>query len=699
MKTRENRLNLISSSMAFVAIVFVCFASDVSAQLLKPGELIYSRAATVPGGNCDTATIWVVGLDGSNDRFITNGLHPRISPDARFILFKRYNSSTSCDPFFNGAPQWWIRDIATRRETQISQNSAVSFGHFFSPETNRASMQIMFDDGTAICTMGLDGSNRTCAVGNLGQLNPIKYAQHPGVRGGDNLVVVADYDSNFRETGGLYTLNYDLSNKQKITNTAFGDLNPSWSNNGLTIAYGITNNSNRGAKGPFINLFTIKPDGSSKTELTFQPEVPGEGFYHSLVWTLDNQTIIDAAKINGVSGIYRISASGAGILGMIPITPGAPPDWVGGIAPVFSEAQVGGFGGGVTSGGNYTLVDTIGQAFTGQVSTSVPYRFESGFWAIPADGPTGTPTATPTNTPTATPTVVPTATPTNTPTATPTATPAGKALFDYDGDRRADLSLFRPSNGVWYLQRSQAGETAVQFGSSADKIAPADFDGDNKTDIAVYRQSQGVWYVFNSATLTVTVTQFGIAEDLPAPGDYDGDGRADLAVYRPSVGIWYIQRSTAGLKIEQFGANGDIPAPGDYDGDLQSDLVVWRPSNGVWFERRSQFGDFAIQFGASTDKIANADYDGDGKMDVGIYRPSQGTWYSVNSSNGSYPVQVFGLAGDIPVPADYDGDGRADVGVFRPSDRTWYLNRTTSGLFITQFGLGTDKPTPNAFGN
>ncbi|HEY0658989.1 MAG TPA: M64 family metallopeptidase, partial [Pyrinomonadaceae bacterium] len=71
-------------------------------------------------------------------------------------------------------------------------------------------------------------------------------------------------------------------------------------------------------------------------------------------------------------------------------------------------------------------------------------------------------------------------------------TRTNRAPYDFDGDGRTDLSIFRPSLGEWwYLRSSNGGNGAFAFGSSSDKPAPADYTGDGKTDIAVYRPSSG----------------------------------------------------------------------------------------------------------------------------------------------------------------------------------------------------------------
>ncbi len=298
------------------------------------------------------------------------------------------------------------------------------------------------------------------------------------------------------------------------------------------------------------------------------------------------------------------------------------------------------------------------------------------------------------------PTATNTFTPTNTPTSTPTAPPSGRTAFDYDGDHKTDISVFRPSDGAWYLQQSQAGLFGMLFGFGSDKIAPADYDGDGKTDIAVYRPSTGIWYVLKSTDGTVEYYVFGLAEDLPTPADYDGDGKADVSVYRPSTGTWYRQDSSDGsFHGIQFGATEDKPTIGDWDGDGKSDIAVFRPSTGAWYRINSGNGSiYGELFGFGTDVITPADFDGDHKMDLAAYRPSTGIWYVKFSSNSTYDYKVFGLANDIPAVGDFDGDGKADVSVFRPSDGTWYRQNSSNDAYVAfQFGANGDKPTMTAF--
>src|SRR5688572_29365206 len=112
-------------------------------------------------------------------------------------------------------------------------------------------------------------------------------------------------------------------------------------------------------------------------------------------------------------------------------------------------------GGGRASGGIFTLDGTIGQPLAGGPSSGATFALTSGFWgggALPA--------------------------------------PTQDAPFDFDGDGKTDIGIFRPSAAEWWINRSSTGETtAAQFGASTDIITPADFTGDDKADIAFWRPS------------------------------------------------------------------------------------------------------------------------------------------------------------------------------------------------------------------
>ncbi len=275
------------------------------------------------------------------------------------------------------------------------------------------------------------------------------------------------------------------------------------------------------------------------------------------------------------------------------------------------------------------------------------------------------------------------------------------AFVDFDGDRKTDVSIFRPGPGEWWYQRSSDnGSNALPFGLGSDKIVPADFTGDGKTDIAVWRPSSGQWFILRSEDNSFFAFPFGASGDIPAPGDFDGDGIADAAVYRPSSGIWFIQQSSGGFRFENFGLPNDVPQVADYDNDGRSDIGVFRPdgpSGAEWWLLRSSAGTIALQFGLSTDKPVVADYTGDGTADVAFWRQSDGFWYVLRSDDFSYFAFPFGSAGDAPAPGDYDGDGTTDAAVFRSSQAIFYILRSTGGVGVVPFGAEGDIPVPAAY--
>lgn len=271
--------------------------------------------------------------------------------------------------------------------------------------------------------------------------------------------------------------------------------------------------------------------------------------------------------------------------------------------------------------------------------------------------------------------------------------------FDFDGDGKTDVGIFRPAPGEWWFMRSSDGvANAAQFGSSTDIAVPADFTGDGKTDIAFFRPSTGQWFILRSDDGSYYAFPFGSSGDIACPADFDGDGKADAAVFRPATSTWFILRSSdGGVTFAQFGISTDLPVPADYDGDGKADIGVWRRGPGEWWIQRSAAGLLALQFGSSTDKAVVGDYTGDGKADIAFWRPSTGFWYILRSNDSSYYAFPFGSPGDVPVPSDYDGDGRTDPAVFRQPGAQWFAQRSTSGFFALSFGAAGDQPLPGAY--
>jgi hypothetical protein len=269
----------------------------------------------------------------------------------------------------------------------------------------------------------------------------------------------------------------------------------------------------------------------------------------------------------------------------------------------------------------------------------------------------------------------------------------------------AELAVWRPSSGTWWVMGGQFSQPATQaWGIAADTPVPADYDGDGKTDFCVFRESNGVWYVIKSSDGSQNYYYFGIGGDRPAAADFDGDGKSDPAIYRPSTGVWYIRQSSDNtIAVQQFGLASDIPVPADYDGDGRADISVWRDASAAFYVLKSTNRQLQhISFGQPGDKPVCGDYDGDGRADAAVRRNT--FWYVLQSSNRQTAIYTWGNWNtDKAVQNDFDGDGKLDIAVWRASESapgavdvgTWYIRNSSTGQArIERWGVSGDIPVP-----
>jgi hypothetical protein len=80
--------------------------------------------------------------------------------------------------------------------------------------------------------------------------------------------------------------------------------------------------------------------------------------------------------------------------------------------------------------------------------------------------------------------------------------------------------VYRPTSGSnpWYILNSSSNQVSYYYwGAAGDFLVPGDYDGDGRADVAVWRPSNGTWYTILSSTGQPQYVQYGAQGDIPVP--------------------------------------------------------------------------------------------------------------------------------------------------------------------------------------
>lgn len=372
--------------------------------------------------------------------------------------------------------------------TRLTNNNILDDHSAWSPDGKKIAFLSQNASGAfAIFVMNGDGAGKT-------EITPVNYLPRSTWNGFDvwemswspdgTQLIFPNVNSN---PAALMIVNADGSNRRNLTNGLY----PAWSPDGSKILF------MRYHGGVPFSLHTIRPDGDDLQNITPAPLPANYSVFDSPpIWSPDGRKIAFTATDFANSEIYIANTNGSNAQSTVHICAEFVPEGCGfnTTYPTWSP------------NGRMIALAIYGNQSGSEIYTQ---NIEDGTRIRLTDSSGHN--------------------------SNPSWQSIRKAVFDFDGDGRADVSVFRPSDSVWYLNQSQAGFSARQFGLSTDKMTPADYDGDGRTDISVYRN--GVWYRLNSSNGTVGTAQFGLPDDVPVPADYTGDGRAELTIYRN--GNWW----------------------------------------------------------------------------------------------------------------------------------------------------------------
>jgi dipeptidyl aminopeptidase/acylaminoacyl peptidase len=225
-------------------------------QISPDGQWVAYTVSTVNTKDDKSNThVWMVNIDGSNDRQITfsneSENSPRFSPDGKYLSF------TSTRPGKARGNQVWLMDRSGGEAMQLTELKGRLQGHEWSPDSKRLALLMADPDPDA----------------DPGPSPPPGATATPRV---PKPIVIDRY--RYKQDGQGYLLKgrhtyiylFDIATKklERLTKSTWDESSPAWSPDGTRIAF-MSNHSEDPDRDPAAQLFVVdaKP-GSIEKQLT-----------------------------------------------------------------------------------------------------------------------------------------------------------------------------------------------------------------------------------------------------------------------------------------------------------------------------------------------------------------------------------------------------------------------------------------------
>ncbi|HLH54505.1 MAG TPA: hypothetical protein VKY92_12895, partial [Verrucomicrobiae bacterium] len=253
-------------------------------QLSSVGTLFYDRIANVTNGS-----IWAINLDGSDETFITSGLHPRVSADGRYMAFLR-----GAKPLVT-EEDVWVRDLHSGAEFMLFSNSNFTIGYSW----DLTGTNLIFDWSCWLWRIGLTGP------ASMLPLTTDCYDDAPFVNPVDSSLAFNNLNSA-AGVSGLYVTSTNLNSKQQLNLAVPFPSWPAWSPDGKWLVFADGNNNNTAfSPDSGTNLWIVRGDGSGLNQITSLND-GSNGFPHGALWSPSGTALVGAGSIFGTNGLWII---------------------------------------------------------------------------------------------------------------------------------------------------------------------------------------------------------------------------------------------------------------------------------------------------------------------------------------------------------------------------------------------------------